>query len=199
MAWQQVRAFSRIKAGTVVGLCLQNVRKGYDIGPVYPSAISAWDHTVQHKDRNIPLGVDVPLFYSWLKDGHINVRLANGAVWNDGRLYGSLGEFEANTAIRPKPVFLGWGESVNNVRVVQEDEVSIVTDDFIKGMFKNYWGVEATEKDLKAWRGTNALDMEKAFADSPQNLEWKRRVESALNGSYQGFQPVVEQLYRKVK
>lgn len=58
----------------------------------------------------------------------------------------------------------------------------VVTDDFIKGMFRNYWGVNATEENLEAWRGTLTLDMESAFRNSPQNLAWKQKIDSALAG-----------------
>jgi hypothetical protein len=96
-------------------MCLKNVRLGYGILPKYDNATAAWNNTEQHRDRNVPLGVDVPLYYSWGRDGHINVRLANGRVWSDGDLYVSIEDYEA----KKEPNFLGWGESVNEVRVIQ--------------------------------------------------------------------------------
>lgn len=119
MAYKQVKAFNQAKGGRKDGFCLQNVRLGYGIGSKYDNATQAWNNTQQHKDRNVPAGVDVPLFYYYKtkngNEGHINVRLANGKVWSDGEIFGSIGEYEAKRA----PDFIGWGESINGVRVVE--------------------------------------------------------------------------------
>jgi uncharacterized Zn ribbon protein len=115
MGWKQTKAFNQAKGGTAKGMCLRNVRLGYGILPRYNNATEAWNNTEQHKDRNVPMGVDVPLYYSWGRDGHINVRLANGRVWSDGDLYVSIEDYEA----KKEPNFVGWGESVNEVRVIE--------------------------------------------------------------------------------
>jgi hypothetical protein len=96
-----------------------NVRLGYSISSKYATAWVAWSHTQQHKDRNVPPGVCVPLYYKYYVNGqnygHINVRLPNGTVWSDGAIYGSIADYEAKKA----PDFVGWGESVNDVRVIE--------------------------------------------------------------------------------
>lgn len=113
--YKQAKSFNQKLAGTAAGYCLQNVRRGYGIASKYPTAKEAWNHTQQHKDRNVPTGVDVPLFYTYGTDGHINVRLANGTVWSDGNIYKSIVDYESKKA----PDFIGWGESVNDVTVLQ--------------------------------------------------------------------------------
>lgn len=113
--YKQVIAFNQSLAGKVYGYCLQNVRKGFGISSKYPTAIEAWQHTQQHKNRNVPVGIDVPLFYTFRTYGHINVRLANGKVWSDGVIYGSIADYEN----KKEPVFIGWGESVNGVSVIK--------------------------------------------------------------------------------
>ena len=121
--WNQVKGFNRAKGGNKKGLCLQNVRLGYDIPGKYDNATTAWNNTQQHRDRNVPAGIDVPLYYTYVTTidrvtknyGHINVRLANGQVWSDGEIFSSIADYESKKA----PDFIGWGESVNDVRVIQ--------------------------------------------------------------------------------
>src|SRR5690606_19890865 len=48
--------------------------------------------------------------------GHIGVRYPDGRFWSDGSVYASVEEYERLRA----PVFVGWGESVNDVRVIEE-------------------------------------------------------------------------------
>lgn len=119
MAWKQIKPFNQSKGGTKKGYCLQNVRLGYEIVPKYENATEAWSHAGQHNDRNVPLGIDVPLFYKYItgygNEGHINVRLANGKVWSDGEIFASIEDYEAKKV----PDFLGWGESVNGIRVIE--------------------------------------------------------------------------------
>lgn len=114
MAYRQTKAFNPSIAGTLKGYCLRNVRLGYGITSKYPSAWVAWGATQQHRDRNVPSGVAVPLYYSWGAYGHINVRLPDGRVWSDGDYYASIEDYEA----KKEPDFVGWGESVNDVRVI---------------------------------------------------------------------------------
>lgn len=117
MAWKQTRGFDLNKAGKANGWCLQNVRLGYSIAAKYSNAITAWKNTQQHKNRNIPTGVAVPLYYTYKTDGHINVRLPDGRIWNDGTIFKDLATY---LSLRPQVSYLGWGESINDVRVIQE-------------------------------------------------------------------------------
>jgi hypothetical protein len=121
MSWKQTRNFVQSRGGTRTGWCLQNVRLGYGINSRYPNAWAAWGGTQQHRNRSIPSGVAVPLFYDWVSGGtrfgHINVRLPDGRVWNDGRVFQSLATFERSM---PTARYVGWGESVNNVRVIEQ-------------------------------------------------------------------------------
>jgi len=130
--WEQVRGFNQSKAGRTALMCLRNVRMGYEIAPLYDDAWTAWLNTEQHKNRSIPLGVDVPLYYSFTATiggvrknyGHINVRLKDGRVWNDGNIFSNLASFEQSHS---NVSYAGWGESVNKVRVIKEN--ANVTDE----------------------------------------------------------------------
>jgi hypothetical protein len=116
MAYKQSVYFNQNTAGKVAGYCLQNVRRGYGIASKYPYAITAWEHTQQHKDHNIPGGVDVPVYYTYGSYGHINVKLKDGRCWSDGKLYASVNDYLSK---HPSVHYLGWGESVNDVRVIE--------------------------------------------------------------------------------
>ena len=118
MGYSQRILFDPSKGGNTPGLCLQNTRLGYNIPPLYPNAIGAWNHTEQHADRNFP-NLDIPVYFTYKNDGHIGVRLASGQFWSDGKTYTSLEEYEKNHA----PKYLGWGESINNVKVIKESFV----------------------------------------------------------------------------
>lgn len=135
---QQVRPFVIANASTDKYWCLQNVRRGYGIPAYYSTARKAWNGTQQHKDRNFPAGCAVPVFWSlhltldgvYADYGHIAVRLADGRIWTDGRYYANVDTLNAGY-LGGKGVYLGWGESVNNVKVIGESmaETFIITDD----------------------------------------------------------------------
>lgn len=117
MPYKQVKSFNQNKAGKEAGMCLKNTRLGYGIAPKYNNAWEAWLNTERHAMRDYPAGVDVPIYF-WYKDakhGHIGVRLANGKFWTDGRVFDSVEAYEA----AKDPNFVGWGESINGVRVIE--------------------------------------------------------------------------------
>lgn len=123
MGFSQLIPFDTSKGGNVPNLCLDNVRRGYGIGNKYGSAWEAWQHTQQHPDRNIPNGLDIPIYYSYNATidgvtqnyGHINVQLANGTVWSDGNIYASIEDYTS----KKLPKFVGWGESINDFKIIQ--------------------------------------------------------------------------------
>lgn len=126
MNFTQIISFNTATGGNIPGLCLDNVRRGFGIANKYSSAWEAWQHTEQHTDRNLPDGLDIPIYYSYTTTidgvtenyGHINVRLRNGTVWSDGNIYASIDDYTSKKA----PKFVGWGESVNDFKVIQEIE-----------------------------------------------------------------------------
>lgn len=137
----QLKSFSPRKAGSKNGYCLQNVRLGYGIASKYPDAWTAWKNTEQHKNRSIPKNLDVPLYYDYTDSkgnryGHINVQLKDGRIWNDGNIYKNLTTFELYYS---NVKYVGWGESVNNVKVIG-GTVSSPTKNDINNAF-NYLGI----------------------------------------------------------
>lgn len=123
MSYKQVRAFNQSQGGSKKGFCLQNVRLGYAIPGKYSTAWVAWQHTEQHKNTSVPSNVDVPVYFSYTTTiggvrknyGHIGVRLKSGKFWSDGKVYSSVKSYVSNHA----PKYVGWGESVNDVRVIK--------------------------------------------------------------------------------
>lgn len=122
--YKQLKHFDPAKGGTTKYLCLSNVRKGFSIPAKYDSAWTAWTKTQQHPDRNFP-ALDIPLYYRYTATidgikknwGHINVRLADGRIWNDGKIYADMASFEhAYSNVK----FVGWGESINDVKVIEQ-------------------------------------------------------------------------------
>lgn len=125
MDFIQLIPFNPSNGGTTPNLCLANVSAGYGIGNKYGSAWEAWENTQQHPDRNIPAGLAVPIYYSYTTTiddvtanyGHINVQLPNGTVWSDGNIYASIDDYMSEKL----PKFVGWGESVNDYKIIQGD------------------------------------------------------------------------------
>jgi len=156
VSYTQVKAFNQAKGGKVKYFCLRNVRLGYGIPAKYDTAWQAWGKTKQHKNRNVPK-LDVPLYYSYITTldgvrknyGHIAVKLANGKVWSDGKTYTNSASLEkAMPAIK----YVGWGESVNEVKVIKEEE------DMYKGHSGKYWYQQYIHKTKvsKVWRSRYA-------------------------------------------
>lgn len=145
MNFSQIIPFDTSKGGNIPNECLDNVRRGYGISNKYGSAWEAWEHTEQHLDP-VPDNLDVPIYYSYTTTidgvtqnfGHINIHLKNGTVWSDGNIYASIEDYTS----KKLPKFVGWGESVNDVKVIKGENMEATinnTDDaaeFIRWGFK---------------------------------------------------------------
>lgn len=150
---KQLIPFNQSKAGNKPLLCLQNTRLGYGIGAKYSTAWQAWLHTQQHPDVNYP-ALEVPLYYSFthtingVKDnyGHINVRLKDGRVWSDGKIYANLPDFESKfTNVH----YVGWGESINDVDVIGYNGGDMLSEDDFYKTFRGMLGRDPTPDEAK--------------------------------------------------
>lgn len=184
---EQVVPFDQSKAGAVKYMCLNNVRLGYGIPNKYATATQAWEHTQQHPDRNVPSGVDVPLYYSYTTTidgvtanyGHINVRLANGKVWSDGVAYASLDAYLQYHL----PKYLGWGESVNDVRVIKEGDT--VPEDYKVNQGDvtnvcNSYGWTPDQNYLNVWVGQPWKKFWYDVSSQPNTLNTKSKAEKQV-------------------
>lgn len=130
MSYSQVVPFDQSAGGHTPNFCLANVCAGYGIPNKYASAWQAWLNTEQHPLEQPPEGLDVPVFFSYTATidgvnqnwGHIGVRLADGQFWSDGHLYPSIEAYTANHY----PKYVGWGESINNVKVIGADMSDVI-------------------------------------------------------------------------
>jgi len=183
MSWQQVKPFVQSKGGTTPNMCLANVRSGYQIKNLLPDAWTAWQQTEQHKG-NPPAGVDVPVFFSYTATidgvrknyGHIGVRLKNGKFWSDGKTYPTIAAYTANHS----PVYVGWGESVNNERVIKEQKV-IDRGRAIRLLRLTRRGT--SERQIKALIGRN----EDEWLDEVYKASWFKEQTAKLSNSAQAL------------
>ena len=134
MSYKQIVGFNPAIAGTTKYLCLSNVRKGYGIAAKYASAWQAWQNTQQHTDA-IPGGVAVPVFWEWTGTvdgitanyGHIAVSLPDGRVWTDGKYYANTATLNTSY-LAGRGKYVGWGETLNGVRVVEQVQGGTMAD-----------------------------------------------------------------------
>lgn len=197
MAYKQTKAFNQAKGGTKPYYCLQNVRLGYETAPLYDDAWTAWKNTQQHKNRTIPKGVDVPLYYSYTATiggvrknyGHINVRLANGTIWNDGKIFPNLKSFEQAWS---NVHYVGWGESVNKMRVIKKE------DDMFQGKTAKQWFSVALryDKRIKALTAENKKLKKDLATQTSYKLTWRKRYENATT-SVKALKDKIINLVRK--
>lgn len=147
----QLIPFNQSRGGTTPNMCLANVIKGYVIGAKYPDAWTAWVNTQQH-GGDAPAGLDVPVFFSYVATidgvnknwGHIGVRLANGQFWSDGKVYPTIAAYTSNHA----PKYVGWGESINNVKVIGVEEMQPLTPAQVDHVLKMGLQREPTPEEL---------------------------------------------------
>lgn len=213
--YKQVRKFDQSKAGKVPSDCLRNTRLGYSISKKYPDALTAWKHTQQHKDKNIPEGLDIPVFFDWYGTvdgvyknwGHIGVRLADGRLWTDGRIYPSIDALVSQYLSRGRGKYLGWGESINDTKVVEGGIIDDMTREQAHHLgtaaYRTIYGREPESDNVAKALGFAFEDSNKnltpesvkAVLDkSRANAEWKKRDSAAKSSQ---FEPVTEQLFKK--
>lgn len=145
---KQLRDFNPSKNGSKPGYCLQNVRLGYGVAPLYNDAWTAWKNSKQYTSA-IPTGVDVPLYYDYTdkagnRYGHINVRLKDGRVWNDGKFYASTATFNRSHS---NVKYVGWSTEVNKVTVIKEKDMPTAKD--VTDYFKAWEKRSPTAKEIK--------------------------------------------------
>ena len=175
---EQVRAFNARNAGTKAGWCLRNVRMGYGIDPVYASAWDAWNGTPQKRNRTIPTGVDVPLYYDYTdragnRYGHINVRLKDGRIWNDGNYFANLSTFERAW---PNVKYVGWSTHVNNVQVIKENNVKPTKANVNRIYRIGGYGKNAPASDQNHWVNRPLDNLLEAVWNSTWNDRTRRRA-----------------------
>lgn len=123
MSYKNTVTINISQMGKTKGSCLANTRIAAvpDIPAKYPDATTARHNTILHAGTP-PSNVWVPVFFTFYatvdgvyKDwGHIGW-YKDGKFWSDGVEYSSIASYESNHA----PRYVGWGETLNGVRVVE--------------------------------------------------------------------------------
>lgn len=174
----QVRSFNPSSAGTTKYLCLANTRKGYGIAPKYANAWQAWLNTQQHTDA-LPSGVAVPVFWElWLtldgvykNYGHIAVSLPDGRIWTDGRYYANIDTLN-RYYLGGKGRYVGWGESVNDVKVVEGGDMVVGSGDNwyhrLNKLHEQTIGRPLDRKVFNQFVGKDLLYVIETFSDHPE-------------------------------
>lgn len=166
MDYTQVKQFNPANGGTTPNMCLANVCKGYSIPNKYASAWEAWQHTQQH-GGDAPAGLNVPVFFSYTATidginknwGHIGVRLADGRFWSDGNVYSSIAAYES----QHWPRYVGWGESINDVTIIKEEDIVKPTEAQVYDAFRRFALQEPASPDQV--RYYLARDIRDLYAD----------------------------------
>lgn len=115
MGWKQVRGFDPGKMGTEPGMCLRNCRIGYDpeIPSKYYDAKAAMEANKRagtlHDMSSRPTNCAVPVFADTSSPNeHVMVYYYN-TLYSDGKIVSNPNAFR----------YFGWGETLNDVRVVE--------------------------------------------------------------------------------
>lgn len=113
MSWKQIVPFDLSKMGTTPNMCLRNVRLSFGIPPKYVDAKAAMlankEAGTLHDIFTLPNNVAVPVFIdSPSSYEHVEVS-DKGTFYSDGK--------KLNNPMNQK--FFGWGETLNDVRIVE--------------------------------------------------------------------------------
>lgn len=113
MSWKQIVPFDLSKMGKTPNMCLKNVREAFSIPPKYIDAKAAMlankNARTLHDISSLPLNVAVPVFVDTPSiNEHVEVS-DKGIFYSDGK--------EIKSPVNQK--FFGWGESLNDVRIVK--------------------------------------------------------------------------------
>jgi hypothetical protein len=118
----------------VGGWCLQYVREAFRLPIKYGSATEAWNMSKsQHKDRNFPAGVWLPVWYGIDEEplGHVILRSPEGRVYSTSDYSGwpviheSLEALEAFYAYYGMTLrYRGWTEDVASYAVVGNSTIN---------------------------------------------------------------------------
>lgn len=168
------------------GWCLEYVRRtfGQDAVPGYGSATAAWNNSkTQHRDRNFPAGVAIPVYYGLANEpnGHIVLRMPDGSAYSTSDLsdvphhHPNLADLESYYAYYGMPLsYRGWTEDVQGTPVIApaitKDELDMATPKEVVDLLLNTkvqkgdGSGEITFAQLLAWYDPNrAKDLEAIF------------------------------------
>jgi hypothetical protein len=116
------------------GWCLAYVNEAFGVAKRYGSATAAWNGSkTQHRDRNFPPGVWVPVWYGLVDEplGHVVLLAPDGSCYSTSDLsnkpyhHPNLAHLEAFYAYYGMTLtYRGWTEDVEDTPVVSNDGIN---------------------------------------------------------------------------
>lgn len=161
MPWKQNRD-ADLSVGYTGGWCLKYVQDAYHTDHPYPTAMAAWKaEPKKHTDRP-PAGKTVPVYLALGNEpaGHVAICLDDGWVASSTQpgthakpyFHKSLDDLIAVYGrYNGGATYLGWGEYVGSVRVVQYVSDN-ATDEQIRQAYREILEREADESGLSHYR-----------------------------------------------
>lgn len=116
-----------------VGMCLNYARRVFSIDSKYLTAWKSWENSDQHKDRNYPKGVAVPLWFSYYigseNYGHVVIAVPGKGLYSSPykssqthAVLSSIFEVERIYGVK----YAGWSTEINDVKVAKPDTIKDV-------------------------------------------------------------------------
>lgn len=175
--WKQLRDAS-MTVGYIGGWCLKYVQDAFGTDHPYPTAAAAWSaEPNKHIDRP-PAGVTVPVYLSLgnVPAGHVAISLSDGYIASSTQsgthatpyyhknlddLIAVYGKYNGGAA------YLGWGEHVGSVHVVQFQSAN-ATDDQIRAAYLEILERPADDGGLAHYRNYPIDFVRQDLQDSPE-------------------------------
>jgi len=152
------------------GWCLQYVRQAFKQPAVYGTATEAWNNSkAQHRDRNFPPGVSVPVWYGLDKvpAGHVVIRMADGTVYSTSDLgrtphhHKDLADLEAYYVYYKMPLtYRGWTEDIPGAAAVVGYDIAAESTTLLEDIM-------TTLNDDEKRRLMAAVDKVNRYLDAP--------------------------------
>lgn len=198
--WEQAKK-PNLNVKTSLGMCLKYVQDAYGSGWAGSYALQGWNDLVKfkHRDRNIPSGVYVPIWFEGYWNG---VNYGHVAIYKDGIVYSSpytnktthdqLGNIATVERIYGMK-YIGWSEDIGGTRVIKERKNDVIDDSYkyimrginseVRGWDESKVHTDKQDKlELNIWRGKNIKDFYiKAWNESKGFRDAKKKWKAAFD------------------
>jgi len=182
----------------VGGWCLQYVREAFRLPIKYGSATEAWNMSKsQHRDRNFPPGLWLPVWYGIDQEplGHVVLRSPEGKVYSTSDYSGwpvihdSLEALESFYAYYGMTLrYRGWTEDVASYAVVGNSTINVESTTTTKA-----------DDFLMALTASQALDRIERYLDAPVSAVPNKVMEqTVVHGGSHSFKTEVVLIRKQV-
>lgn len=200
MPWRQIQD-ADLAVGYEGGWCLKYVQDAYKTDHPYPTATAAWEaEPNKHYDRP-PAGKTVPVYLALgsVPAGHVAISLDDGfiassSLWgthprpyfhpNLDDLISQYGKYNGGAT------YLGWGEHVGTVRVVEWVN-DTATDDQIRQAYRGILERDADEGGLAHYRNYTIDFVRNDLANSDERRQLEANKAAAIAAAETAAQEAV--------